>query len=52
MPDMDGITATEAIRRKIPYAQVVILSVQSDAHYMQRRHASWGTRLSNKATFN
>jgi len=36
MPDMDGITATEAIRRKIPYAQVVILSVQSDAHYMQR----------------
>ncbi|MEA4908192.1 MAG: response regulator/pilus assembly protein [Chloroflexi bacterium] len=36
MPDMDGITATEAIRRKIPYAQVVILSVQSDLSYMRR----------------
>lgn len=36
MPDMDGITATEAIRRKVPYAQVVILSVQSDASYMRR----------------
>ena len=36
MPDMDGITATEAIRRKVPYTQVVILSVQSDASYMRR----------------
>jgi pilus assembly protein CpaE len=36
MPDMDGITATETIRRKIPYTQVVILSVQSDASYMRR----------------
>jgi pilus assembly protein CpaE len=36
MPDMDGITATEAIRRKAPYTQVVILSVQSDASYMRR----------------
>ena len=36
MPDMDGITATEAIRRKVPFAQVVILSVQSDASYMRR----------------
>jgi pilus assembly protein CpaE len=36
MPDMDGITATEAIRKKIPYIQVVILSVQSDANYMRR----------------
>jgi pilus assembly protein CpaE len=36
MPDMDGITATEAIRRKVPHTQVVILSVQSDQNYMRR----------------
>jgi len=36
MPDMDGITATEAIRRKVPFAQIVILSVQSDPNYMRR----------------
>ena len=36
MPDMDGITATETIRKKIPSIQVVILSVQSDANYMRR----------------
>lgn len=36
MPDMDGITATEQIRRKVPFAQVVILSVQSDPSYMRR----------------
>ena len=31
MPDMDGITATEIIRKEIPFAQIVILSVQSDS---------------------
>jgi len=36
MPDMDGISATEAIRRKVPFTQVVILSVQSDPSYMRR----------------
>jgi pilus assembly protein CpaE len=36
MPDMDGITATEAIRQKAPHTQVVILSVQSDPNYMRR----------------
>ena len=36
MPDMDGITATESIRKKVPFIQVVILSVQSDANYMRR----------------
>lgn len=36
MPDMDGITATDAIRRKLPYVQVIILSVQSDPNYMRR----------------
>lgn len=36
MPDMDGITATENIRRKLPFVQVVILSVQNDPSYMRR----------------
>ncbi len=36
MPDMDGIVATEAIRQKIPWTQIVVLSVQSDANYMRR----------------
>jgi pilus assembly protein CpaE len=36
MPDMDGITATEIIRKQMPYIQVVILSVQNDQNYMRR----------------
>jgi len=36
MPDMDGITATEIIRKEIPFSQVVILSVQGDPNYMRR----------------
>lgn len=36
MPDMDGITATQEIKRKLPFVQVVILSVQSDPSYMRR----------------
>lgn len=36
MPDMDGISATEAIRSKQPGVQVVILSVQNDQNYMRR----------------
>ncbi len=36
MPDMDGIQATEMIRKKIPFTQIVILSVQNDTKYMQR----------------
>lgn len=36
MPDMDGIAATEAIRQKKPFVQVVILSVQGDPNYMRR----------------
>jgi len=36
MPDIDGITATEIIRKKVPHTQVVILSVQSDPSYMRR----------------
>jgi pilus assembly protein CpaE len=36
MPDVDGITATETIRQKMPHIQVVILSVQGDQNYMRR----------------
>jgi len=36
MPDMDGITATEIIRKEIPFTQIVILSVQGDPNYMRR----------------
>lgn len=36
MPDMDGIAATEAIRKKNSTIQIVILSVQADPSYMRR----------------
>lgn len=36
MPDMDGITATETIRKSLPFTQIVILSVQGDPNYMRR----------------
>ena len=36
MPDMDGIQATTEVKRKLPFIQVVILSVQSDPSYMRR----------------
>src|SRR3972149_10719973 len=36
MPDIDGIAATEVIRQKTPFIQVVILSVQGDTNYRRR----------------
>ena len=36
MPGGNGIAATEAIRQKMPFVQVVILSVQGDQNYMRR----------------
>lgn len=36
MPDMDGIAATQAIRRSVPHSQVVILTVQDDVDYIRR----------------
>jgi pilus assembly protein CpaE len=36
MPDMDGIAATEIIRKTIPYTQIVILSIQNDPNYMRK----------------
>jgi pilus assembly protein CpaE len=47
MPDMDGITATELIRRNNPPTQIVILSVQSDSNYMRR---AMRARLPDQAT--
>jgi pilus assembly protein CpaE len=36
MPGLDGISASEAITREVPYAQVVMMSVQSEADYLRR----------------
>lgn len=36
MPDMDGLTATEIIRKKVPTCQIVILSVQNDQNYLRK----------------
>ena len=36
MPDIDGIAATEEIRKSSPSIQIVILSVQNDQNYMRR----------------
>jgi len=35
-PDMDEIAITEAICRRVPFAQVLILAVQVDPNYMRR----------------
>jgi pilus assembly protein CpaE len=36
MPDMDGISVTEAVLKENPAVQVVILSVQNEQEYMRR----------------
>ncbi|MBN1642888.1 MAG: response regulator [Anaerolineae bacterium] len=36
MPGLDGIAASEAITREVPYAQIVMMSVQSEADYLRR----------------
>lgn len=35
-PDMDEIAITEAICRRVPFAQILILAVQVDPNYMRR----------------
>jgi pilus assembly protein CpaE len=40
MPDMDGITATREMSVKAPFSQVIIMSVQSDQHYMKQAMAA------------
>jgi pilus assembly protein CpaE len=36
LPDIDGITATEKLLQDVPFAQIVILSVNTEAEYMRR----------------
>lgn len=36
MPDADGITASQQITKSVPGAQVIIMSVQSEADYLRR----------------
>jgi pilus assembly protein CpaE len=36
MPGLDGISASEAITRKVPFAQVIMMSVQGEADYLRR----------------
>ncbi|MDY7040781.1 MAG: response regulator [Chloroflexota bacterium] len=36
MPGMDGITASEAISQEVPFAQIIMMSVQSEADYLRR----------------
>jgi len=36
MPDMDGIAATKEMALQAAFSQVIIMSVQSDSHYMKR----------------
>ncbi len=48
MPDMDGITATELIVKDVPSAQIVILSVQSDADYFRRAMIAGARDFLNK----
>ncbi len=48
MPDIDGITATDIIRKKSTYIQVVILSVQSDQNYMRKAMLAGARDFLNK----
>lgn len=36
MPVMDGLTATQRLRAEFPRTQIVIVTVQDDAHYMRQ----------------
>jgi len=40
MPDMDGITASEAIANKIPDTAVVIISIQGEPEYLRKAMAA------------
>lgn len=36
MPGLDGISASQAITQSVPSAQIIIMSVQSEADYLRR----------------
>jgi pilus assembly protein CpaE len=40
MPGLDGIAASRQITDKVPYAQIVMMSVQSETDYMRRSMAA------------
>jgi pilus assembly protein CpaE len=40
MPGLDGISASRQITDKVPYAQIVMMSVQSETDYMRRSMAA------------
>jgi len=40
MPDMDGITATNELRKVLPTAGVIMMSVQGEAEYIRRAMAA------------
>jgi pilus assembly protein CpaE len=40
MPGLDGISASRQITDQVPYAQIVMMSVQSDTDYMRRSMAA------------
>jgi pilus assembly protein CpaE len=48
MPDIDGITATDIIRKRSNHIQVVILSVQSDQSYMRKAMLAGARDFLNK----
>ncbi len=40
MPDMDGLAATALIARESPDAQIIMITVQNESHYIQRAMAA------------
>jgi len=36
MPELDGISASAAIRQQVPFVQIIMMSVQSEADYLRR----------------
>jgi len=48
MPEMDGITATAALRRVVPQSSVVILSIHDDAQARARTQAAGAVALVEK----
>ncbi len=36
MPELDGISASSAIRQQVPFVQIIMMSVQSEADYLRR----------------
>ncbi|HFD38260.1 MAG TPA: response regulator, partial [Anaerolineae bacterium] len=48
MPDMDGITASQEIKRVAPACQVIMMSVQSEADYLRRSMLAGATDFLTK----